>query len=108
MPPINLVRPETLRVPEAVVRGRDVVVGVRPEDLAVGLGPAPEGAVQGRIYVVEPMGAETWVTAEVGGQRVVGRAPADFAARSGEVVWLRVDEARVLLFDARTERRVPR
>ncbi len=32
---------------------------------------------------------ETWVTVEVGGERVVGRAPGDFAARTGEPVWVR-------------------
>ena len=107
-PRINLIRPETLRVPDTVVRGRAVVIGVRPEDLAVGLGPAPDGAVAGRVYVVEPMGAETWVTVEVAGERVIGRAPADFAARSGELVWMRHDEGKVLVFDARTERRIDR
>jgi multiple sugar transport system ATP-binding protein len=108
MPRINLIRPETLRVPDTVVRGRAVVIGARPEDLAVGLGAAPEGAVAGRVYVVEPMGAETWVTVEVAGERVIGRAPADFSARSGELVWMKHDEGKVLLFDARTERRIER
>jgi multiple sugar transport system ATP-binding protein len=107
-PPINLVRPGTLRVPQALNDGRDVMVGLRPEDLEVGAGPRPEGAVAGRVYVVEPMGAETWVTLDLGGARVIGSAPADFLPRSGEAAWVRYDPARVLLFDAPTGRRLER
>jgi multiple sugar transport system ATP-binding protein len=110
-PRINLLRPETLRVPDAILRGREVQIGVRPEDLAVSLGPPPAEdarAISGRVYVVEPMGAETWVTVEIAGERVIGRAPADFSARSGELVWLSHDPGRALLFDARTERRIER
>jgi multiple sugar transport system ATP-binding protein len=108
LPRINLVRPETLHMPDAIVQGRDVLVGIRPEDLTVGHGPSPEGSALGRVYVVEPMGAETWVTVEVAGQRVIGRAPADFSARSGELVWLKHEDTKVLLFDAKTERRIER
>jgi multiple sugar transport system ATP-binding protein len=107
VPSINLVRPAVLKVPDLAAR-RDIVVGVRPEDLTVGAGQRPENAISGRVYVTEPMGAETWVTVEVSGERVVGRAPGDFHVRSGELVWLAYDRARVLLFDARTRRRVER
>jgi multiple sugar transport system ATP-binding protein len=64
--------------------------------------------VAGRVYVVEPMGAETWVTVEVCAERVVGRAAGDFRARSGDLVWLRCHPDRALLFDRRTGRRVER
>jgi multiple sugar transport system ATP-binding protein len=107
VPPINLVRPATLHLHD-VARGREVLAGVRPEDLAVSAGPRPEGGVAGRVYVVEPMGAETWVTVEVSGERVIGRAPGDFRARSGDPVWLSSQPDRVLLFDVRTARRIDR
>jgi multiple sugar transport system ATP-binding protein len=105
VPGINLVRPATLDLGR-LSGGREAIAGVRPEDLEVGVGPRPEGSVGGRVYAVEPMGAETWVTVEVGGERVIGRAPGDFGARTGEAVWLRCAGERVLLFDARTGRRI--
>jgi multiple sugar transport system ATP-binding protein len=107
VPSINLVRPATLRMPDLVAR-RDLILGLRPEDLTVTAGARPESAIPGRVYVAEPMGAETWVTVEVGGERVVGRAPGDREVRSGELVSLTYDRARVLLFDVRTRRRVER
>jgi multiple sugar transport system ATP-binding protein len=112
VPRINLVRPAALHLDGRASGARaphtELIAGLRPEDLSVGAGPAPKGAVPGRVYAIEPMGAETWVTVEAGGERVVGRAPGDFVARTGEPVWLAYDPARVLLFDARTGKRVAR
>jgi multiple sugar transport system ATP-binding protein len=93
-PRINLVAPATLGLVG------DLRAGLRPEHITVSVGPAPDGALAGRVYVVEPMGAETWVTVELGGERIVGRAPADFSARSGDLAWLTFDRGRVLFFDA--------
>jgi multiple sugar transport system ATP-binding protein len=102
-PRINLVRPETLRLASPA---REVKVGVRPESVDVGGGPSPEGAIPGRVYVVEPMGPETWVTMEIGGERVIGHALPDTALRSGDRAWIRYDKGRLHLFDAETERRI--
>jgi multiple sugar transport system ATP-binding protein len=107
VPRINLVRPATLGLSPSIAGG-DVLVGVRPEDLEVGAGKAPAAAIHGRIYVVEPMGAETWVTVELANERVIGRAPADFSARSGQSVWMRYEVERLLFFDPRTGRRLPK
>ena len=105
-PPINLLDPSTLRVPTSNHGGRAVIVGLRPEDITMGTGSPPSGAITGRVYVVEPTGADTWVTLEIQGQRVIGRASADFAARSGDPAWARYDVSRALFFDARTEERI--
>ncbi|NMO16690.1 ABC transporter ATP-binding protein [Pyxidicoccus fallax] len=98
-PRINLVKPATLAQPEG-----NVVLGLRPEHLHVGQGPAPAGTLEGRVYLVEPMGAESWVTVEVAGERMVARAPGDFHAPTGAPVWLRYDAARLRRFDATSGR----
>ena len=100
-PPINVVAPATLGL-----EGEGQIFGVRPESVTVGEGAPPEGTIAGAVYVAEPTGAETWVTLDVRGERVTGRAPADFAAGSGEAAWLRFDPRRVLRFDARTKVRL--
>jgi multiple sugar transport system ATP-binding protein len=94
-PRINLVKPEVLGLPR-----EEVVLGIRPEHLEIGTGSAPQGAREGRVYLVEPMGAESWVTVEVAGERLVARAPGDFHARTGEPVWLRFDARWLRRFDA--------
>jgi hypothetical protein len=54
------------------------------------------------------MGAETLVTLEIEGERVTGRAPADFLPRSGEPAWARVNLARAHFFDPGTTKRIER
>jgi multiple sugar transport system ATP-binding protein len=106
-PRINLVDPETLQVPAGRLGGdRKVKVGIRPEDVTVGAGAAPAGALAAKVYVTEPMGSETWVTLEIGDERVVGRAGPDFEARSGQDAWLRYDVEKLHVFDATSEARV--
>jgi len=106
-PKINLVAPATLGLSEAsLAKGSKVRVGIRPEDVTVGAGAPPDGALPAKVYVTEPMGSETWVTLEVGEDRVVGKAAADFEARSGQDAWLRFDRERLHLFDAQSEERV--
>jgi multiple sugar transport system ATP-binding protein len=100
-PPINIARPATLGL-----EGKGQLLGIRPENVSIGGGAAPEGAIEGAVYVAEPTGAETWVTLEVRGERVTGRAPADFAPRSGERAWLRFERGRVLRFDVDTKVRI--
>ena len=81
-------------------------MGIRPENVSIGAGPPPDGALAGVVYIAEPTGAETWVTLDVRGERVTGRAPADFAARAGQPAWLRFEPERVLRFDAETRARI--
>jgi multiple sugar transport system ATP-binding protein len=101
-PPINLVEP---RGPFAAAPS-GVLVGVRPENVTVGAGAPPAGAHAGRVYLTEPMGAETWVTVESDGLLLTGRAPGDFAVGSGDPVWFAFAPEALLRFDARSGRAV--
>ena len=47
-------------------------LGIRPEDIRIVAADAP-GAVPGEVYVVEPMGSETFVDVMVGGERLSAR-----------------------------------
>jgi multiple sugar transport system ATP-binding protein len=100
-PPVNLVAPDALGLPSAAAR-----VALRPEDLAVARAPAA-GALEARVWLVEPMGSETWVTVERGEVRLVARCPADFDAPPGAPVWLSFDAGRLHWFDGESGRRLP-
>jgi multiple sugar transport system ATP-binding protein len=99
-PRINLVKPETLGL-----REDGVTLGLRPEHLEVGQGTAPQGSLSGTVYLVEPMGSESWVTVDVSGERLIARAAEDFAAPTGSTVWLRYDAQRLHRFDTASGRR---
>jgi multiple sugar transport system ATP-binding protein len=78
------------------------LAGLRPEDAIV----ADDGALAGSIYVVEPMGADTWVTVDLGAARIVARAPGSFASGPGARVRVAFDAARVVRFDGVNGKRV--
>ncbi len=103
-PRINLVPPSVLGLPDE----GNVDVGVRPEHVEVGLGTAPPaGAVAGRVFLVEAMGPESWVTVELaGGARVVARGPADLQAAPGTPGWVRADKSRLHRFDRSSGQRL--
>lgn len=100
-PRINIVSPARLGIHAT---RPDVVVGVRPEHLTL----HTEGArgIAASVYLVEPVGAETWVTVELDGERLTVRVPGDFRASSGTRVGLELTEGALHFFDAQTGARV--
>jgi len=72
--------------------------GLRPEHLEV-VAADSAASVQGQVYLSEPLGSETWVTVDLNGHRLTGRAPGDSVPRSGARVGLRFDPARLHRFD---------
>jgi multiple sugar transport system ATP-binding protein len=82
-----------------------VRVGIRPEHLELRLGQV--GPLNGRVYLIEPMGADAWVTVELAGERLVARCEGSLTARVGEHAALSFDPARLLWFDADTGQRIP-
>jgi multiple sugar transport system ATP-binding protein len=84
--------------------GRRVVIGLRPEHLAVG--PLSADAVEATVRVVEPTGSETHLVAEAGGREVVAVSRDRLSLRPGDRVGLRADPARAHVFDAGTGARI--
>src|SRR5258706_2503072 len=78
----------------------DGFLGVRPESLTL---TAPgRGTIQGRVELVEALGAETLVYVSTGsGTQLVARQNARSAPHVGDAVGLDIDGAAVHLFDAK-------
>jgi len=84
---------------------RDVLFGIRPEDLRPGDG---EAALQARILDVEPLGAETIVRLCPAGlaNEILMRVPRTFGGRAGETATIAVDLEASHLFNPVTTRRI--
>jgi multiple sugar transport system ATP-binding protein len=82
-------------------------VGIRPEDISLVESGRP-GALNGEVYVVEPMGNETLVDVRVGGERLTLRAGRGFTAPIGSAVGVTFDTADACFFDASGSTRVHR
>src|SRR5881397_815987 len=76
----------------------ELQVGIRPENVA--LCAVDRGVGNVDVLVVEPLGSETLVHLNAGGQPLVARLPGFADVRVGTRVGVRVDRRRLYLFDA--------
>ena len=100
--------PAVLPVPVDVAPGigdlRRAIIGVRPMDLVVGA--ERDLAIQGEVFLVEPIGPISYVDVDVGGRSVKAVADPDDAPTIGERVMLGCTASRVHLFDPGSEARL--
>ncbi len=85
----------TARDPKALL------LGVRPEDLTVGLEPSPD-AIRATVYVTEQLGREMLLNVTVGQEIIRGFAPPDTLLRAEQEVWLSFKEAALHVFDQKS------
>ncbi len=78
--------------------GRDITLGVRPENIAISSTEVP-GSIPSRVYVIQPLGGEWLVVTQVGGELVSVRLFQDEAPELSENVWLKFDLDRTFLYD---------
>jgi multiple sugar transport system ATP-binding protein len=76
----------------------DVQLGVRPEHLA--LCPPDQGVGNAEVLVVEPLGSETLVHLDAGGQPLVAKVQGIPALSVGQRLGVQPDLARLHFFDA--------
>jgi ABC-type sugar transport system ATPase subunit len=76
-------------------------LGFRPEHAAL-VEPGAADALDGELYVVEPLGNETLAAVRLGEDIVNVRLPADFGGSAGERVGVRPDRSHLHLFDPDT------
>ncbi|MFV3325915.1 ABC transporter ATP-binding protein [Pseudomonas sp. NY15372] len=85
--------------------GREVVLGIRPEQIGVGEGNGLPG-IRAQVQVTEPTGPDLLVFVTLNQAKVCCRLAPDVACRVGDNLNLQFDPARVLLFDAQSGERL--
>jgi sn-glycerol 3-phosphate transport system ATP-binding protein len=116
-PPMNLLRgrgdgarfavgEQTLALPEPAPRGGDLILGIRPEHLAVAHGAAHAWPM--RVEALEMLGAERLVYGTVGGALLTLRIDATvLPPKVGDTIEVEAPAAHLHWFDAATQQRVP-
>jgi multiple sugar transport system ATP-binding protein len=87
-------------------RGRDLLIGFRPEDLGLdGAGAAGSHAVQipAQIDVVEYLGHEELIHAQSEGHEIVALVPSEKKVEAGEKVAFTIPVEKLHVFDPETE-----
>ncbi len=82
--------------------GQKVLLGVRPNDLAV----SEDGPIRGKVILSETTGADVQLHVEVDGRDTIVVVPRAERRQSGTHVGLTVAESAIHLFDKATEKRV--
>jgi multiple sugar transport system ATP-binding protein len=85
----------------STVPAGEVLVGIRPERLAV-VATGNGAAVHGTVEVVEPLGSDQHVLVAVNGDQITARVPREVAVGVAQPVALAADGAHVHLFDPAT------
>ncbi len=75
-----------------------VVIGMRPDDLRVTSEP---GHFKGEVALIEPLGSETLVYANVGAKELIAKAPGRVPPTAGDQVSLAIESELIHLFDTR-------
>ncbi|MBR0458847.1 MAG: sn-glycerol-3-phosphate ABC transporter ATP-binding protein UgpC [Victivallales bacterium] len=98
--------PASWREKTASYAGKDVVFGVRPEDIGSERAESEKDAqfLEAKIEVMEPMGAETYLYLDYGQEaRAIARVDAHRQAKIGQDIKLAVSMLSAHLFDTTTE-----
>lgn len=80
---------------------REVIVGVRAENIEVELEPTPDG-VRSQVLVVEPLGAQQLLTVQVGKDILKVATRADVAIKPDQGIWLKFSQDKIRVFDEDT------
>ena len=84
--------------------GRDVTLGIRPEDLQVANGSSPPGlCFDAVVEVVEQLGAEILLDLKVGEQTMVAAVEPTVRAQRGDKVRFTLRSDRLHFFDTASE-----
>jgi len=85
--------------------GKDVIVGVRPEDLKIHLKkPDDRSAVETEIFVTEPLGNETIVDIKLGDKvfKIIDKP--DFEGKPKQAIWIELNTSKLHLFDTESKK----
>lgn len=91
--------------------GREVYMGVRPEDIhdeQIFLAASPESIIDVSVEIVELMGSETYLYLSTSGKEdnIVARVDPRSAARTGDKIPVALDSNRLHFFDVETEKTI--
>lgn len=97
--------PEESKALREKLGSQELLLGIRPENMSLAAERLP-GGIEGRVLVVEPMGAESFVNLDFEGQRIVVKAPADFSPEEDSQLFFVPEIRKLHFFDINTEENI--
>jgi len=84
--------------------GKELIFGIRPEDLTYMEKGEKNRTINGEVDVVEPLGAEIHLHVKVGQNKIIARVPPYHTLKAGETVHFEPNLDQVIFFDLETEK----
>ena len=84
--------------------GKELIFGIRPEDLEYKADAADGTCITASIEVVEPLGAEIHIYVNTGSHQLIARIPPTVQVSVGDKTRFVPNQERAILFDVETER----
>ncbi len=84
--------------------GREIVLGVRPEDLSEGDDPNAPGAVKAYVEVVQPVGNQIYIDVKVGDRNLLAAISPQSAVKVKEEILLKARLENLHFFDPESEK----
>lgn len=103
---LRLKIPEERALPVESWAGKEVVFGIRPEDIydkMFSKGSTPENTLEAVVDVYEPMGSEVYLYLTIGDQTLVARVNPHTKAQVGQKIEVVFDMGKMQAFDPSTE-----
>ncbi|MBO5560708.1 MAG: ATP-binding cassette domain-containing protein, partial [Firmicutes bacterium] len=103
---VKLPEAKTKALIEGSYVDKDIIMGIRPEDVHdedIFISASPESVVEAHVEVTELLGAETNLFLIIAGQSITARVNSRSQARIGDVINVAFDVNRMHLFDKQTE-----
>ena len=93
-------------LPTNAMRGRGIVLGLRPEHLQCANASAPPARFDAILEVIEPVGNEVFLNLRFGGSALVARVPPQSLPAPGATLRMAFDPSRLHAFDAANGQRI--
>lgn len=84
---------------KAIDFSRKMVLGIRPEDIAISKEKNPDANAEGEVYVTSPMGKDKFIEIEIGNHHIKVITPVDYEIEMGETAWIQINTKRMHGFD---------
>jgi len=107
---VKLPDPKANKIIEAGYAGKQVVFGIRPEDVhdeELYISQMPDSTLDAQIDVIEMLGSETLLYMHVGEYMINARVNPRIKAKIDDVIKIAFDMNKIHLFDKETEKVIP-
>jgi multiple sugar transport system ATP-binding protein len=100
-PPMNFLPGEL----SPFIQGKDLIVGVRPEDWNISLKEIPEG-IKGKTTVTETLGSDEFLYIEVSDTLITARLKPGTEIKEDLPIWLTAKKEKMHFFDKKNQKNI--